>query len=67
MVDLTNPPSNRNRLRNRRACSTFEVEVGGLHYVATVSRFDDGGLAEIFIGNHKSNSGADVNAREFDL
>lgn len=54
----------RNRLPDRRLAETFELEVGGLHYVATVSRFDDGRLAEIFIGNHKSNSGADVNARD---
>jgi ribonucleoside-diphosphate reductase alpha chain len=64
MTNLLKSAPHRKRLRNRRASSTFEVEVGGLHYVATVSRFDDGRLAEVFIGNHKSNSGADVNARD---
>jgi hypothetical protein len=62
--NLTRTAPHRNRLANRRASTTFELEVGGLHYVVTASRFNDGQLAEIFIGNHKSNSGADVNARD---
>jgi hypothetical protein len=56
--------SNRERLPNRRASTTFKLEVGGLHYVATVSRFSDGRLAEIFLSNHKSNSSADTAARD---
>jgi hypothetical protein len=62
--DLTERRAERKRLPNRRASTTFELEVGGLHYVATVSRFADGRLAEVFIGNHKANSGADVSARD---
>jgi hypothetical protein len=54
----------RERLPNRRASQTFELEVAGLRYTATVSRFADGRLAEIFLSNHKTNSGADVHARE---
>jgi hypothetical protein len=54
----------RKRLPNRRASTTFELEVGGLHYVATVSMFASGGIAELFIGNHKCGSGADINARD---
>jgi ribonucleoside-diphosphate reductase alpha chain len=38
--------------------------VGGLKYAATVGRFSDGRIAEIFLSNHKSNSAADVNARD---
>ena len=38
-------------------------EVRGLRYSATFSRFDDGRIAEIFLNNHRVNSGADVNAR----
>jgi hypothetical protein len=56
--------SGRERLNNRRACETFDVEVGGLHYTATISRYGDGRIAELFLSNHKNNSGADVAARE---
>jgi ribonucleoside-diphosphate reductase alpha chain len=54
----------RQRLPNRRVGQTFELEVGGLKYTATVGRFSDGRIAEIFLSNHKSNSAADVNARD---
>ena len=54
----------RRRLPNRRASETFELEVGGLKYTATMSRFADGSIAELFLNNHKSNSSADVNARD---
>jgi hypothetical protein len=64
MSNLSKSAQPRNRLPNRRASTTFELEVGGLHYVATVSRFADGRPAEIFLSNHKINSGADVNARD---
>src|SRR5215470_8815980 len=48
----------RERLPNRRIGETFELEVAGLRYIATVSRFPDGRLGEIFLSNHKSNSAA---------
>ena len=54
----------RRRLENRRLAETFELEVGGLRYTATVGRFPDGRVGEIFLGNHKSNSAADTNARD---
>lgn len=54
----------RHRLPNRRYCETFNFECNGLHYVATVSRFPDGQLAEIFLSNHKSGSQADAAARD---
>jgi hypothetical protein len=54
----------RARLPNRRLAETFELECAGLRYTCTVGRFTDGRLAEIFISNHKTNSGADVNARD---
>jgi hypothetical protein len=54
----------RQRLANRRAALTFDFEHAGLKYTATVGRFPDGRVAEVFIQNHKSNSGADVNARD---
>jgi hypothetical protein len=54
----------RKRLPNRRAAETFGLEVGGLKYTATVGRFADGSIAEVFLQNHKSNSAADTNARD---
>jgi hypothetical protein len=54
----------RERLANRRAAETFALEVGGLRYTATVGRYADGRIAEIFLTNHKSNSAADVGARD---
>jgi hypothetical protein len=56
----------RQRLSNRRFCETFELEIAGLRYTATVGRFADGRVAEIFLSNHKSNSAADTNARDSD-
>jgi hypothetical protein len=38
--------------------------LAGLRYTATVGRFSDGRLSEIFLSNCKSNSAADTNARD---
>jgi hypothetical protein len=54
----------RERLPNRRAAETFEIEISGLRYVATVGRFADGRIGELFLANHRSNSQADTNARD---
>jgi ribonucleoside-diphosphate reductase alpha chain len=54
----------RERLPNRRASISFEFEVAGLRYTATVSRFPDGRVAEIFLQNHKPGSQSDSNARD---
>jgi hypothetical protein len=54
----------RQRLPNRRACETFNFEVDGLHYCATVSRFEDGHIGEIFLASHKAGSQADTAARD---
>jgi ribonucleoside-diphosphate reductase alpha chain len=35
-----------------------------MNYVATISRFDDGRLAEIFLTNHKTGSDTDAAARD---
>jgi ribonucleoside-diphosphate reductase alpha chain len=56
--------SQRERLPNRRDSETFSFEVGGLGYTATISKFPDGRLAEIFIQNHKTNSHADTEAKD---
>jgi hypothetical protein len=54
----------RQRLPNRRASETFELEAAGLSYTATVSCFADGRIAELFLSNHKTNSAADTHARD---
>ena len=54
----------RQRLPGRRLAETFELEVAGLRYTATFGRFPDGRIGELFLNNHKSNSTADVNARD---
>jgi hypothetical protein len=56
--------SERRHLENRRAAETVDIEVNGLRYVATASRFPDGRIGELFLTNCKSNSAADVNARD---
>jgi hypothetical protein len=54
----------RRRLPDRRASETFALECAGLAYIATISRFDDGGLGEILLTNHKAGSHADTAARD---
>jgi hypothetical protein len=54
----------RERLPNRRASETFQLEVAGLKYTCTASRYPDGRIGELFLNNHKSNSAADTNARD---
>lgn len=57
-------PPNRQRLANRRPSQVFDIEVAGLRYTASFSRFADGRIGELFLSNHKSNSAADTNARD---
>ena len=45
----------RERLPARRASTSFDFEVAGLSYTATVSRLVTR-IAELFLGNRKSNS-----------
>jgi hypothetical protein len=52
------------RLPNRRPSETFALECAGLKYTATISRFDDGRVGEIFLSNHKGGSHADTAARD---
>jgi hypothetical protein len=58
------PVTARNRLPNRRPAENFELEVEGLRYTATVGRFPDGTIGELFLNNHKSNCSADSAARD---
>jgi hypothetical protein len=56
--------SDRHRLPNRRSSESFNFEVSGLQYHATVSRFATGEIAEIFLTNSKPSSQSDTNARD---
>ena len=56
--------SGRRRLSNRRECEGFDFWLGGMSYHATVSRFPDGALAEIFLNAAKTDSTADIAARD---
>src|SRR5262245_62150768 len=54
----------RTRLPNRRACEHFNFACNGLTYVASIGRFPDGRLAEIFISNSKAGSQSDSGAKD---
>lgn len=54
----------RQRLSNRRASENFTFEVEGLKYTATVSRTEQGQIAELFLNNHKAGNQSDTNARD---
>jgi hypothetical protein len=54
----------RTRLPNRRGCTTFGFRCGAHHYVATVSHFANGQLAEIFLGNGRAGSDVDAAAKD---
>ena len=54
----------RNRLPNRRASETFEIEAQNSRFTASVSRYADGSCAEIFLQNHKAGSAAGILAQD---
>jgi ribonucleoside-diphosphate reductase alpha chain len=54
----------RTRLPNRRASIVSDLELNGLRYTASYSKFADGRVAEIFLQNHKPSSQSDCNARD---
>jgi hypothetical protein len=56
--------TDRRGLPNRRGAETFSFECNGLCYTATISRFDDGNLAEIFISNAKAGSHSAAAAKD---
>src|SRR5258708_645688 len=56
--------TSRKRLPNRRVAESFTFECVGLKFTATVGRFADGSVGEVFLSNHKSNSASDANARD---
>lgn len=54
----------RQRLPDRRASQSFEIEVSGRRYKCTASFFADGKLGEVFLSNNKSGSDSDCAARD---
>jgi hypothetical protein len=54
----------RQQLKNRRACESLDFEVAGQHFTATVGRYADGTIGEIFLQSHKPGSQSDANARD---
>jgi hypothetical protein len=54
----------RQQLPNRRASENFDFEVAGLRFTATVSRFPDSRVGELFLNNHKAGNQSDTNARD---
>ena len=54
----------RQRLKNRRPATTFDIGVAGLRYTVTAGYFPNGALAEIFVSNHRAGSAADVAVRD---
>jgi ribonucleoside-diphosphate reductase alpha chain len=59
MTELT-----RKRLPDRRGSLTFTLEAVGVNFAATVSRFADGLLGEVFPQNHKADSTAGITASD---
>jgi ribonucleoside-diphosphate reductase alpha chain len=60
---MTGAPT-RQRLPDRRASEIFSFQSMGMHFTASVSRYDDGRIAELFIDNHKAGSAAGTLVRD---
>ena len=58
MVEISHRPAERKRLANRRLAETFKL------YTATIGRFADHAVAEIFLTNGKCGSDSDTAARD---
>jgi hypothetical protein len=54
----------RERLPNRRPSETFSFELNGLRFTATVSRFPDNRVSELFVDNHKAGSAVGTLVRD---
>lgn len=54
----------RARLANRRASEFLEFESMGLRFTASLSRFPDGRIAELFLDNHKAGSAVGTLVRD---
>jgi len=58
------PSAIRKRLPNRRGCEHIDFECAGVRFTASIGRFDDGGLSEIFIVGAKAGSALDAACRD---
>jgi len=56
--------SERQRLANRRASLLFDFESMDMRFTASVSRYPDSRIAELFIDNHKAGSGIGTLVRD---
>jgi hypothetical protein len=54
----------RRRLPDRRRCESFTFTLDGLRFTASIGRYDDGRIGELFLTNHKSGNQSDTNARD---
>jgi hypothetical protein len=54
----------RRRLPDRRGSETFAIEVSGLKFTVTASRYSDGALGEIFVTNCRAGSTAGILAND---
>jgi hypothetical protein len=54
----------RRKLSNRRPSISFNFECNSLAYTATISRYSNGDLAEIFVSNSKAGSHSDSAAKD---
>jgi ribonucleoside-diphosphate reductase alpha chain len=54
----------RTKLPNRRVAEHFNFTCNGLAYTASIGRFPDGSLAEVFICNSKAGSHSDAAAKD---
>ena len=63
-ADRVTLKAERRRLPNRRGSETFAVECAGAAYVATISRFQDGVIGEVFVSNHRVGSTAGTKASD---
>jgi ribonucleoside-diphosphate reductase alpha chain len=63
-LQLPKRTAQRQRLPNRRESENFSFELNGLRLTATVSIFDDGRIAELFLNTQKPGTAVDINARD---
>lgn len=54
----------RERLPHRRASLLFDFDSMGMRFTASVSRYPDSRIAELFIDNHKAGSGIGTLVRD---
>lgn len=56
--------SERSRLPRRRMCESIKFSHGDQKYHATIGRYDDGRIGEVFINSAKVGSAVDINMKD---